>query len=103
MKTFLYNDMEFTLAKTGGGWDISRQLAGGASGLVAAGLFADLADAEAEARATALVKTVFPVGIRSVGPDVAHPNMIGDLKIVGPDVSHPNFIYWNKDSTSLAK
>jgi hypothetical protein len=103
MKTILYNDMEFTVAKTGGGWDISRKLPGGATALVAAGLFANLAEAEAEARATALVKTVFPVGIKIVGPDVAHPNMVGDLKIVGPDVSHPNFIYWNKDSTSCAK
>jgi hypothetical protein len=38
-----------------------------------------------------------------VGPDVNHPNTIGDLKIVGPDVTHPNFIYWNKDSVSCPK
>ena len=43
------------------------------------------------------------VGVKSVGPDVTHPNTIGDLKIVGPDVTHPNFIYWNKDSTSCPK
>jgi len=103
MKTISYNDMEFVLDKTASGWEITRKQAGGASAVVAAGLFADLPDGEAEVRAEALVKTVFPVGIKSVGPDVAHPNMVGDLKIVGPDVSHPNFIYWNKDSTSFAK
>jgi hypothetical protein len=103
MKTIIYNDMEFSIAKSGNGWEISRKLPGGTSALVGAGLFAGLADADAEARATALVKTIYPVGIKSVGPDVAHPNMVGDLKIVGPDVSHPNFIYWNKDSTSFAK
>ncbi len=46
---------------------------------------------------------MFPAGIRSVGPDVLHPNAIGDLKIVGPDVTHPNFIYWDKDSVSCPK
>jgi hypothetical protein len=70
---------------------------------VGAGLFPGLSDADAEARAIALVRTVFPVGVKTVGPDVTHPNMIGDLKIVGPDVGHPNFIYWNTDSTSFAK
>jgi hypothetical protein len=45
--------------------------------------------------ALALVRTVFPVGIKIVGPNVSHPNMVGDLKIIDPDVSHPNFIYWN--------
>ena len=103
MKTFIYNDIEFSIAKTGNGWTIARELPGGASAVVAAGLFANLPDAEAEARAQALAKTVFPVGIKTVGPDVTHPNMIGDLKIVGPDVTHPNFIYWNKDSVSFAK
>jgi hypothetical protein len=103
MKTITYNDMEFSIARSGNAWEISRKLPGGASALVGAGLFAGLADADAEARAMALVKTIYPVGIKSVGPDVAHPNMVGDLKIVGPDVSHPNFIYWNKDSTSFAK
>jgi hypothetical protein len=49
------------------------------------------------------VKSVYPVGVRVVGPDVAHPNKIGDLKIVGPDVTHPNFIYWDKDSASFPK
>jgi len=103
MKTFTYNDMEFSATKAGKGWDIARRLPDGSSALVGAGLFAGVSDAEAEARAQALVKTVFPVGVRTVGPDVTHPNLIGDLKIVGPDVAHPNFIYWNKDSTSFAK
>ena len=69
----------------------------------AAGLFAGLPEAEAETRALALIKTVFPVGVKSVGPDVAHPNTIGDLKIVGPDVAHPNVVYWDKDSVSCPK
>ena len=29
-----------------------------------------------------LARTLFPVGVRSVGPDVAHPTTIGDLKLV---------------------
>jgi hypothetical protein len=66
-------------------------------------LFKGLSEADAGTRALALVRTVFPVGIKIVGPNVAHPNMVGNLKIIGPDVSHPNFIYWNKDSTSFAK
>jgi len=103
MKHFTYNDIEFSVAKSGSGWDISRQLPGGATALVAGGLFAGMPDADAEARAIALVKTVYPVGIRTVGPDVTHPNMIGDLKIIGPDVAHPNFVYWNGDSTSFTK
>jgi len=103
MKTIIYNDLEFSIAKRGISWDIGRKLPDGASVLVGTGLFAGLADAAAEARAIALIMTIFPVGVRSVGPDVAHPNMVGELKIVGPDVSHPNFIYWDKDSTSFAK
>jgi hypothetical protein len=98
MKTFTYNDMQFTLEPSGAGWDILR------SGTIAgAGLFQGLPEAEAETRALALIKTVYPVGVRSVGPDVLHPNTVGDLKIVGPDVLHPNFIYWNKDSVSCPK
>ena len=103
MKNFTYNDIEFSIAKSGKGWDISRQLPGGESAFVGAGLFAGLPDTDAEARAVALIKTVFPAGVKTVGPDVTHPNMIGDLKIVGPDVGHPNFIYWKKDSTSFVK
>lgn len=103
MKSFIYNDTEFSVAPAGTAWDIARQDAGGKSALVGAGLFPGLAAAEAEARALVLVKSIYPVGVRTVGPDVAHPNMIGDLKIVGPDVTHPNFIYWDKDSTSCPK
>ena len=101
MKTFIYNDTEFSVTPAGQAWDIARKNAGGKSALVGAGLFPGLAAAEAEARALALVKSIYPVGVKTVGPDVAHPNMIGDLKIVGPDVTHPNFINWDKDSSSF--
>ena len=103
MPTLTYNDLTFTVAPRGDRWDISYALPGGASALAGAGLFAGLPEAEATARALALIKTIFPVGIKCVGPDVTHPNTIGDLKIVGPDVTHPNFIYWNKDSVSCPK
>jgi hypothetical protein len=98
MKTFTYNDLKFTLEPSGAGWDILR-----AGAVAGCGLFQGLPEAEAGTRALALIKTVYPVGVRSVGPDVLHPNTIGDLKIVGPDVLHPNFIYWNKDSVSCPK
>ena len=103
MKSFTYNDMEFSVENAQGRWDISCQTADGKSAYVAAGLFADLPESEIEARARALVCSMFPVGIKVVGPDVAHANLIGDLKIVGPDVTHPNFIYWDKDSSSSPK
>ena len=101
MSTFKYNDTEFTVTAAGQAWDIARTLPNGGAALVGAGLFAGAAAADALARALALVKTIYPVGIKVVGPDVAHPNMIGDLKIVGPDVTHPNFIYWDQDSASF--
>ncbi|NWJ40656.1 MAG: hypothetical protein HXX12_06765 [Geothrix sp.] len=100
MYTITYNDMTFTVEPRGDRWDISYALPNGSSAIAGAGLFAGLPGNEAAARALALIKTIFPVGIKSVGPDVSHPNTIGDLKIVGPDVTHPNFIYWNKDSVS---
>ena len=103
MPTLTYNDLTFTVAPRDDRWDISYALPGGASALAGTGLFAGLPEAEATARALALIKTIFPVGIKCVGPDVTHPNTIGDLKIVGPDVTHPNFIYWNKDSVSCPK
>lgn len=103
MPTLTYNDMTFTVAPRGDRWDISYALPNGSSAIAGAGLFEGLAEAEAAARALALVKTIFPVGIKSVGPDVAHPNTIRDLKIVGPGVAHPNFIYWDKDSVSCPK
>lgn len=103
MKNFIYNDMEFSIAKNGSVWDISRKLPSGDFAVVGAGLFKDLGEGDAETRALALVRTIFPVGIKIVGPNVAHPNRVGELKIIGPDVSHPNFIYWNKDSASFSK
>jgi hypothetical protein len=103
MKSILYNDMQFSVEQRDDRWDITYKLPNGAIALAGAGLFAGLSESEAETRALSLIKTVFPVGIKSVGPDVTHPNTIGDLKIVGPDVTHPNFIYWNKDSVSCPK
>jgi len=103
MRTILYNDMKFSVEPRGDRWDITYALPNGTSAVAGTGLFAGLPESEAEARALALIKTIFPVGIKSVGPDVSHPNTIGDLKIVGPDVTHPNFIYWNKDSVSCPR
>ena len=101
MANFKYNDMEFAVAAAGAAWDILRQLPGGATAVVGASLFAGASAAEAQTKALALVKAIHPVGIKVVGPDVAHPNMIGDLRIVGPDVTHPNFITWDQDSASF--
>ena len=96
-------DMEFALEPSGGGWDLAYGLPNGTRALAGAGLFPGLPEADAALRAQALVRTIFPVGVKCVGPDVLHPNTIGDLKIVGPDVTHPNFIYWNKDSVSCPR
>jgi hypothetical protein len=103
MKSILYNDMQFSVEQRGAAWDITYKLPNGSTAIAGAGLFPGLPEGEAGSRALALIKTVFPVGIRTVGPDVTHPNTIGDLKIVGPDVTHPNFIYWDKDSVSNPK
>lgn len=103
MKTFTYNDTEFSVEQAQGRWDISYKKPDGKTAFVAAGLFTGVSGDEIEAKALALIKSIFPVGIRVVGPDVTHPNLIGDLKIVGPDVTHPNFIYWDKDSSSFPK
>ncbi len=103
MEPIRYNDMEFALEKAGEGWDLTYRTPGGASATAGTGLFQGLDEAAARERALALVKTIFPVGVRSVGPDVSHPHAIGDLRIVGPDVSHPSFVYWNKDSASSPK
>ena len=103
MEPIRYNDMEFSLEKDGDRWNLTFKLPNGSSAVAGTGLFSGLSDGEAGVRALALIKTIFPVGVRLVGPDVAHPNMIGDLKIVGPDVAHPNFIYWNKDTASSPK
>lgn len=106
MTSFRYNDMDFTVEPaTGQGagarWDIFRKTPQGAAVCVAAGLFAGLAQDAAESRARALVRSIFPVGIKLIGPDTTHPSWVGDLKIIGPDVGHPNFIYWEKDTASF--
>lgn len=103
MDKFTYNDMEFAVAAAGAAWDIVRKLPNGSDAVVGTGLFPQASANDAQVRALALVKSIYPVGVRIVGPDVAHPNMIGGLKIVGPDVTHPNFIYWDKDSVSCPK
>ena len=103
MTSFAYNDMDFSVESAQGRWDISYKKPDGGSGLVGAGLFAGASKSDALAKAQALIKSIFPVGIKVVGPDTSHPNLIGDLKIVGPDVTHPNFIYWDKDSSSFPK
>lgn len=100
MTSFLYNDMGFKLEPAGPAWDLTRVTAGGPA-VVGAGLFPGIAADEAEKRALALVRAIYPVGVKSVGPDVAHAQKIGDLRIVGPNVGHPNFIRWDKDSSSF--
>ncbi len=100
MDQFTYNDMTFAVAPSGQAWDIVRKLPNGGDAVVGTGLFPGVAANDAQVRALALVKAIYPVGVKIVGPDVAHATMIGDLKIVGPDVTHPNFIYWDKDSVS---
>jgi len=102
MKTFTYNEMEFSIDKGSSGWDLAYKKADGTSGFAGTGLFAGVSEAEVEGKAKVLAHTIFPVGLRIVGPDVAHPNLIGDLKIVGPDTVHPNFIYWDKLSSSFS-
>jgi len=103
MTRFTYNDMEFSVEETQGRWTITYKNADGKGGVVGAGLFDGVPVGEIETRAKALVKAIFPVGIRCVGPDVTHPITVGDLKIVPPDVTHSNFIYWDKDSSSFPK
>jgi hypothetical protein len=104
MKSFTYNDLIFSLEKSGNGWDITyKSNPAAAPAYVGAALFQGVPESDVEAKAKTLVKSIFPVGIKIVGPDVAHPTMIGDMKLVGPDTLHPNFIYWNKDSSSPPK
>jgi hypothetical protein len=100
MKTFIYNDTEFGGP---GRYGLGHSARTPAASRRWSAPDLRLGAADAEARALALVESIYPVGVRTVGPDVAHPNMIGDLKIVGPDVSHPNFIYWDKDSSSCPR
>jgi len=103
MKSFTYNDMDFSVENVNGRWAISCLKPDGKAVYVGAGLFEGLLESEAEAKAKQLVKSIYPVGIKVVGPDTSHPNQIGDLKIIGPDVTHPNFIYWDKESSSFPK
>lgn len=103
MNTFFYNDSQFLIEKCDDSWNISRVLSDGSFVAVGAGLFEGLAPAEAQQKSLALVKALCPVGVKIVGPDVSHANTVGDLRIVGPNVNHPNFIYWDKDSSSLAR
>lgn len=101
MTKFFYNDAEYIVEPSG--YDIRRVMPDGSHSFIGANLFPGLTAAEADAKAQALVKSIQPVGIKVVGPDVSRPNMIGDLKIIGPDISRPNFVYWDKDSTSFSK
>lgn len=100
MTKFFYNDAEYTVEPSG--YDICRLMPDGSTSFVGANLFPGMTADEAEAKAKALVKSIQPVGVKVVGPDVSRPNMIGDLKIVGPDITRPNFVYWDKDSTSFS-
>lgn len=101
MISFTYNDMEFSAQETDGHWVLHYKTADGKTGVVGGGLFAGVSVEDVAERARRLAQSIFPVGVRCVGPDVMHPMMVGDLKIVPPDVTHPNFIYWNKDSASF--
>lgn len=103
MTGFRYNDLEFVLQPANSGWDILRLRSGADPAVVGAGLFAGTTKAEAETKACALVASIYPAGVRIIGPDVSHPMRIGDLKIVGPDVGHPMFVHWEKDSVSFPK
>ncbi|SDH92990.1 hypothetical protein [Propionivibrio dicarboxylicus] len=103
MKTFSYNDLAYSVEAAGNAWDIVCTRGDGKTAVVAAGVLVGVAEKDVEARARALVRVINPVGIRSIGPDVGHPQRVGDIIIVGPDVGHPNFIYWNKDSASCPK
>ena len=100
---FRYNDIDFVVAPAQSGWDILRLRPGQEPAVAAAGLFAGLDKAEAEIKARALVASIYPVGVRIVGPDVGHPLLVGDLKIVGPNVNQPIFVHWEKDSSSFPK
>jgi hypothetical protein len=103
MQPIRYTDMDFTVEASGRSWDIRCTRTDGSGATAGTGLFPGLGEQDARSRALALIRTVFPVGVKSVGPDVGHPNTIGDLKIVGPDVAHPNFVNWEKDSVSCPK
>jgi hypothetical protein len=101
MNCFVYNDITFTLAPSGAAWDITRSLPDQQQAVVASKVFAGATASEAASRAQALVHSIYPVGVKLVGPDVAHPNTVGDVRIVGPNVGHPNFIHWDKGSSAF--
>jgi hypothetical protein len=101
MTRFTYNDLAFSLTAAGEGWDLTRHASSGLQAQVGTGLFKGLSADEALARGQALIQVIYPVGIKLVGPDVAHPALVGELQIVGPNVAHPNFIHWNTDSSSF--
>lgn len=101
MTNFTYNDAEFSVQPSGNAWCITRLSPGGGAALVGTGLFPGLPMAQALQRAQALVRLAHPVGVKVVGPDVAHATTIGGLKIVGPDVNHPQFAHWERDSSSF--
>lgn len=98
MKTFKYNDIDFSVEKAGNRWDVFYQKENGKLAIVGTGLFEGVSENDIQEKAKTLVKSIFPVGVRCIGPDVTRPIMVGDLKVVLPDVAHPNFIYWNKES-----
>jgi hypothetical protein len=101
MNSFIYNDIEFSIEPSGAAWDVLRLKPDGSRALVGSGLFEGQAAAEAEVHAQALVRSIMPVGVKIVGPDVNHPARVGDLRLVGPNVGHPNFIHWDRDSVSF--
>jgi hypothetical protein len=92
-ESLVYNGMTFTLSQGRTGWDI-----GYPRGTVGTGLFPGADAATARAKARAVIRDAFPVGVKVVGPDINHSTRIGDLKLVPPDVGHPNFVHWDKDS-----
>ena len=98
---FIHGDVGYVVRASGAAWDVCRLSANGEPVVVGAGLFAGLSAEAACARAQAFVKVLSPVGVRIVGPDVAHPLRAGEVRIVPPNVAHPNFVYWTHDSVSF--
>jgi hypothetical protein len=96
-ETLTYNGMTFTLEKGAQGWDIEYRK-GGTAGTLGSGLFAGADETTARAKASAVIRGAFPVGVKVIGPDINHSTRVGDLRLVPPDVGHPNFVHWDKDS-----
>ncbi len=92
-QTVVYNGMTFALTEGAKGWDIAYP-----KGTVGTGLFPGADAITALAKARAVIRGAFPVGVKVVGPDINHPNRVGDLKLVPPDVGHPNFAHWDKEA-----